>query len=74
MLKLDDAMNKVDLELFEAEKSGNLSGQIVALRERAELWRRYGALLRKANREDTGAELSAQRDLNTAHELAQRAL
>ncbi|WP_445186777.1 hypothetical protein ACTXG6_06080 [Pseudonocardia sp. Cha107L01] len=71
---LGDRMDELDIELFEAQKAGNTSAQIVALRERAHAWREWGQLLDKAGRESHGAELAAQRDEITAAELAGGAL
>ncbi|HEX4358876.1 MAG TPA: hypothetical protein VH141_15195 [Pseudonocardia sp.] len=70
---LTDEMDKADTALWDAERDGNTSARIVALRERAALWVKYGELLTSVGAESTGAALAAQRDLTTAHQLADEA-
>lgn len=71
---LTEAMDVVDDELRAAELIDDLPGQIVALRERAKLWRRYGEILTAAGRDSVGAELAAQRDEISADTLARGAM
>lgn len=71
---ITEAMHRTDLELYEAERNANTSGQIVALRERAQLWRRYAAYLAAAGVENHPAIISAQRDETSADTLAKEAL
>jgi hypothetical protein len=66
---LTERMDGIDLELDEAERAGRIPEQIALLRERARAWREYGALLRKAGKENTGAELAALRDESNAAQL-----
>lgn len=72
--RLGTQMDRVDLELFDAEKADNVSAQIVALRERAELWRQYGKLLEQAGAESYAAQLSARRDDTSADALTRGAM
>lgn len=71
---LTELMDQVDDELWAAEKADDVTGQIVALRERAKLWRQYGAMLQAAGADNVGAELSAQRDEISADNLARGAM
>lgn len=73
MLQLDDAMSAVDLELFEAERAGNRSAQIVALFDRAAIWEKYARLLTSAGEDAVGAVLSGQRDRTNALRLQDEA-
>lgn len=66
---LGDDMDRVDLELFDAERAGNRSQQIACLFERAAIWLRYGQLLTSAGQDAVGAALSAQRDRANALRL-----
>lgn len=72
--RLSERMDKLDDEIWAAEKAGNKSAQIVGLRERARAWRKYGEILEKAGRDSVAASLSAQRDENTAFQLEGGAL
>lgn len=72
--QIAEAMHIADVELLEAEREGNVSGQITALRERAQLWRQYAAYLAAAGVENYPAILSAQRDDISAATLATEAL
>lgn len=71
---ITEAMHRVDLELYEAERESNVSAQIVATKERAQLWRRYARYLESAGAESYPAILAAQRDDISAATLAREAL
>lgn len=66
---LGDRMDELDTELYEAERAGDVSRQIAALRERGRCWREWGEHLTKSGRDNVGAILSAQRDETTAQQL-----
>lgn len=67
---LTDEMDAADSEVWAAEKAGDTTAHIVALRERSLLWRKYAELLTSIGAESHGAVLAAQRDLTTAQQLA----
>lgn len=66
---LGDRMDVLDDELYAAERAGNVSAQIAALRERARCWREWGEHQKAAGRESYGAELAAMRDETHAFQL-----
>ena len=66
---LGDRMDAIDDELYAAERAGNVSAQIAALRERARCWREWAEHVKKAGRDNAGAILAAQRDENNALQL-----
>lgn len=71
---LGDRMDALDDELIQAEKAGDLSRRIATLREKAQVWREYGELVRSSGGDPLGAELAARRDLTTARQLQAGAL
>jgi hypothetical protein len=71
---LADRMDELDDELYAAERAGNVSAQIAALRERARCWREWGEHLKANGRDHSGSELAAMRDESTADRLAGGAL
>jgi hypothetical protein len=71
---LGDAMDKVDQELYAAERAGDVTTQIAALLERAVCWESYADLCRELGTgELLGAQLSARRDRTTALNLQAQA-
>lgn len=66
LLDLDEQMNKVDLELYTAERANDTTTRITALLERSTLWYKVADAYAEAGQEVTGAKLSAQRDRTTA--------
>ena len=66
---LGDQMDKLDDELYTAQRAGHVSAQVAALRERARCWREWAAHLEKAGRDSYGAILAAQRDETHALQL-----
>lgn len=66
---LGDAMDRLDTELYAAERADNVSAQIATLRERARCWREWGELLEKAGKDNYGAILAALRDETHAQQL-----
>jgi hypothetical protein len=68
---LGDRMDKIDLELIEAERTGDVSREIVAHRERARAWRDYAGFPRLRCLEASGAVLAARRNEDTAFQLEQ---
>jgi hypothetical protein len=72
--KLSDEMDRLDDELFAAEKAGNISEQIALLYQRARGWYQFGELQRTAGRDWHTAIISAQRDETSARQLQDGAL
>lgn len=70
MSRIADALGKLDIELFEAEKADNLSTQITVLRERSRVWREWADLLERDGRESWPAILASQRDAISADQLS----
>jgi len=69
MQEMAERLNQLDDELHAAERAGNVSAQIAALRERARCWREWAEHLAKAGRDNHAAVLSAMRDEITAGQL-----
>ena len=58
---LTDAMDEIDVALIAAEKAGDVTARILALRESVHLWRRYASLLDAAGRQRRDPGRAARR-------------
>jgi hypothetical protein len=66
---LGDQMLAADIELFQAQKAGDVDRQITALRTRSAIWASYRRHLAATDQDWSGVAMAAQRDRISAAEL-----
>ncbi|WP_445186776.1 hypothetical protein ACTXG6_06075 [Pseudonocardia sp. Cha107L01] len=66
---MSDRMDRLDDDLWAAERAGDVGEQIKCLYSRAVGWYRFAEILRQAGRDTTTAITAARRDETTARQL-----